>query len=866
MENSFLQQVARELLQRFPRLAECVLVFPQRRAITVFKGILGEKAPQMLTMTRLMYTAARQKKADSATMHFRIYRAYCKVCSVRGNAPMAFDDFFPWSEMMLNDFNDVDISLADARSVFRETGSIKDIEMQTFAGEESLKSLKEYFSTFWQAFDGSMRAKFREMWNMLADIYLETNALCSRTAYEGAIYRAGCRNVLQTTSGAHYVFIGFNVLSGAERRVMEHLKQQGRATFFWDHTPQFLGSDSEAVQAVSKNISSLGGHTSLAPEELLPPIHLVESATQSGEAAYVARWLDSLSHAKGGFTAVIPMDPKIMGTLRHFLPSSRYSFNVEYPVTLSRTYTRLMHHAQGMMQDNRAITGRELLEALKADAAQCAPDGTGNDSTFEKKSQDAVTTALTAILQLADDNPEVVFSPQMALTLFRSACRPQGGDEDSSEEPREAKRRVDVLDLHDTRTIDYDNVLLLDCNEGSMPPKLQQPSMLPVAVRRAYGLPLPWERNAVVAYNFFRLVKRSQNISAVYCSASTGKGETSRYLLQILAGETTRSVVAENITSPAAITPLQPVAVEKTPDMLASIKKLEPTPLSTYLECPLKFYYSKVARLRPPEPDADEMPSNLFGTLLHETMQIYYDSLPSSIVISQMLRPDLADKARRRLNSCIDKAFEVCHVNENSIIRALIIRYFVTMLEYDAKQAPFEIKKQYIEKFLYTPFPTPGGHTVGIGGKFDRVHIKDGVWVVADYKAGRWSGQAQAKTFSEAVEKPNTKKHTGYILQTMVYSLALIDKLRHDGISYPTLRPELYFVTGMGRKDFSPYIAIGGEPVGNFALYESEVREALQGIVNSIFDLTKPFAPCPEGSEACKNCDYRLLCGRKAKN
>ena len=58
----------------------------------------------------------------------------------------------------------------------------------------------------------------------------------------------------------------------------------------------------------------------------------------------------------------------------------------------------------------------------------------------------------------------------------------------------------------------------------------------------------------------------------------------------------------------------------------------------------LKFYYNKVACLRTPMPDPEKMPSNLFGTIFHDSIQKYYEDKPDKHIERSTIEQDLADK------------------------------------------------------------------------------------------------------------------------------------------------------------------------------------------------------------------------------
>lgn len=875
MKNSFLAKVAEELIKRGGDFSALNIVFPQRRAIEVFRSIWQKKfsikdggSPKLFTMSRLFRNASGLKKADRTDMLFRIYGAYLEVCTKRGvSNQMTFEEFLPWSEMMFSDFDDVDRSLADAPSVFREVNNFHDIDNMKFADEESVKQLKEYFTTFFQAYGEDMRGKYHGIWNMLADIYECVKSSKEKTIYEGAVYRQGCEKLLKSSDERKYVFVGFNLLSGAERSVMKHLKDKGCADFFWDYTPGFVDEDNVAVSNVLRNLKSFGGWTPPAEDMEHTNINIVESSTQSGEVAYISKWLEEVNPAKEDFTAIIPMDDTILGIMRHFLPHESFAFNMPMSLSHTSTFAKLMRFADSEIKKNagqEGYDGRALVAALKEEIKNKVLKDDRGKYQDEELSADAAKSAVEKVETLLQKNDTIKVSPRVAAMIFKSQYISAEIEDEESETKFNSygKRRVDVINLQDTRTIDFDNVLLLDCNEGSLPQTKRHPTMLPNSVRSAYGLPL-LNNGSVAAYNFFRLLKRTPNISAAYSSSSMaiGSKEVSRYILQVFAGQIMRGFEVKNLVGKAVLHEHTPQPVIKTPQMLQKIKRLEATPLYMYVECPLKFYYNKVACLCTPMPDPEKMPSNLFGTIFHDSIQKYYEDKPDKHIERSTIEQDLADKKYTYLSACIKKAFNESNVRDNSIISGIILKYLKDVLRYDAAKAPFDIVPQYIEKFLYVPFVSKSGYMVKVGGKFDRVHIKDNIYVVVDYKTGKWSGPVKAANLKDVFTKPETLKHYNYVLQTMVYSLALDETLNKESMQKHSVRPELYFVAAMTHEDFTPQVTVDKHPIDEFSSIRDEVRNEVQNMVDDIFDISKPFTPCENG-KPCAMCDYKCLCFR----
>ena len=99
------------------------------------------------------------------------------------------------------------------------------------------------------------------------------------------------------------------------------------------------------------------------------------------------------------------------------------------------------------------------------------------------------------------------------------------------------------------------------------------------------------------------------------------------------------------------------------------MKHLEATSLYQYILCPLMFFYSKVARIRTPKPDASKMPANLFGTLFHEAMQLFYESKNSESNITKETLENALKNNGEALDSFINNAFNNNNVPDNTIIK-----------------------------------------------------------------------------------------------------------------------------------------------------------------------------------------------------
>jgi hypothetical protein len=99
----------------------------------------------------------------------------------------------------------------------------------------------------------------------------------------------------------------------------------------------------------------------------------------------------------------------------------------------------------------------------------------------------------------------------------------------------EPLRGLQMMGMLETRTLDFDNLILLSVNEDLIPSGKTTPSFIPFDIRRHFHLPTYQHKNAVYAYHFYRLIQRAKQVYLLYNTESDelGGGEKSRFIKQI---------------------------------------------------------------------------------------------------------------------------------------------------------------------------------------------------------------------------------------------------------------------------------------------------------------------------------------------
>ena len=906
MKEKFLKLVAADLIKTYgANLSRFVLVFPYSAPIISMSNYLFVETNESLTkpiyttISELFKRASGLTVSDKLELVCRLYKAYKNVlhkCNEHESKKiklMDFDEFYKWGEMIVNDLNDVDKELINAKLLFKEVSNIKDISSEEYLTEEQKTTLQKFFKTFIHAGNSFLKENYLNIWRLLPEIYDEFNAINEQdgVAYEGSMFKKGLDVLKKAPLNQidKYVFIGFNALNQVEKELMLYYKKSDKAIFYWDYDKAYCNGINEAGQFVVKNIEIFENRLDANHFNNLSKrneVHIIESPTKSGSIYYAKTWLDNVSPKSDEKTVIVSANIDILPLLIHSLiyKPSKYVFNVKFPVNITATCAHIMRFIDKKAEDYNERIIENPCSAFILDIYNEINEYSNKIKTEEvlASTSDSLRSALEiqaceSIMAIVEKIKTLIERDLLYASIktikailqlqIRNSLIETNQQETKSTRVAES---IDLCTLNDTRLFDYDNVLILGCNEGELPPSQHIPSLIPNHIRAIYNLPNTEKRNSICAYNFYRLLQRAENVSMIYVSEKSKliNKEPSRFIMQII-GEDVIPYTLANIVHPAVTQKQDFHEIAKTQEMFRQMKHLEATSLYQYILCPLMFFYSKVARIRTPKPDASKMPANLFGTLFHEAMQLFYESKNSKSNITKETLENALKNNGEALDSFINNAFNNNNVPDNTIIKKVVKEYMRKILEYDMNNAPFQIQPQFIEKFLYTTIPVKikNGEIINvrIGGKFDRVdkiNIEDkSILRVVDYKTSRWKKQLETKDVESIFGQPKKDKHYDYIFQTFLYCLALDDNIKNKANVNETIAPAVFFITACSKKDFEPYINYGNNgKLLDFSEVKSEFKDRLTELLNEIFDIDKPFR---EGyKDSCTYCNYKLLCNK----
>ena len=669
-------------------------------------------------------------------------------------------------------------------------------------------------------------------------------------------------------------------------------------------------------------------------------IRFMSSPTENAQARFASNWLlENERYKAGRKTAVVMCDESILLPIMHSLPPEADKVNITSGFPLAMTpvaslvmllfdlYTlglrkkgtafnthylkKLMahpyaHHLQGVhlsqvhqpnskfdnsssaqptIQNSKLKTQNSILHHIASLIKQVGIATKQEGDALTQESVFRMFTILNRLAALADSGDLLVDNTtlrRLVSQLVGAASIPFHG---------EPVIGVQIMGVLETRNIDFDNVLLLSCNEGNMPKGVNDSSFIPYSIRKAHGLTTIDNKVAIYSYYFHRLLQRAGDITIAYNNSTDNghTGEMSRFMLQLLV-ESGQKIDHYSLTAKNQPSPLMPKPIEKDETALSKLEemsRLSPSAINTYIRCKLAFYYQYIAHIKEPDSDPETIDNRMFGNIFHRAAYLIYKDITDHSPVIEKAHIQAYLSNRKLLASVVDRAFqeEECKTNNGLQIinREVIIEYITKLLKIDQQLCPFSILAMEEEAKVYTQlsFTIPSGgalkggalvssaptkqYNLTIGGIIDRLDAvtdkqtgKRRIRVV-DYKTGNKPSSA-IKSIEEVFDPNNIRsKHSNYFLQAILYSL-IVSRSKEWNAANDAVSPALLFIKQAATNDYDPTLCIDKHPISDVTVYEEEFLTKLKETVADMYSPNVPFTPTDDRKK-CELCPYRMLCG-----
>lgn len=248
MSTSFLHKTAAHMLaEQGKDLQKTVVFLPNRTGINFFRKALAETAnsavwaPVCLTPGKQMEKASGLVIGHKIRLAAELHRVHQQVLA---KDPEPFERFFPWADLLLNDFDDIDKYLADAKVLYANLAGLKNIyEQFAFLTEDQVALIRRFWKSYEEPSITDSKERFLRIWEKLYEIYDTYTRILPQKGfgYEGLLHRKAVENpegLLVGLEGIQAAYVvGFNRLNACERRFFGVLRKNIPTQFFYDAHP-----------------------------------------------------------------------------------------------------------------------------------------------------------------------------------------------------------------------------------------------------------------------------------------------------------------------------------------------------------------------------------------------------------------------------------------------------------------------------------------------------------------------------------------------------------------------------------------------------------------------------------------------------
>ncbi|MDG1780966.1 MAG: PD-(D/E)XK nuclease family protein [Flavobacteriales bacterium] len=857
--SSFLADLADQLLEDHrDHLREVTVVLPGKRAGIFLKRELKRKGyhgwlPKITTLSELMTDMSKLKRGDSLDLTFELYICHKNTT----NNSDTFEYFLQWGSTLLTDFNEIDHYLINPKHLFKNIRDFKEIDEWSF-GEEEWTTTQKRFAGFWDQllplytsfqehmrkiglfYGGAIARKVAEdpigFFQSTGASHLVVAGLNALTKAEQKLLtklqeREMCTVIWDADS---YFVDRKNLEAGHFIRQMRHLGNAKKLPSHFLASPKkvvVVGSSSTVnqMQYIHQELKGIeGDQTEIGL--VLPDNGVLPSLLPSVPAKYESINVtmgESMSHTQykslcDGFFRLFDVNGKrlryvsLMAFLRHPLLNQQGKNTLaniqEYIIknnivfvgeedintakgnSLGRRYDAFFRQLYVAARSRKVVDVIEalsnLLECIRPIINEEEKEA-GRKGWQDRKLQswNLMQSLVVRMGRLITQYPMLESVRELERITMKLLGKMQI---DLKGEPLEG---LQIMGLLESRSLDFKKVFILSGNEGVLPKQSFAESMIPSEIRYGNGMPTRFDRDAIFAYYFYRLIQRADEVHLLYTAgeSSHNTGEKSRYIQQL---ESCKLLLdAGSAPTSFSIRSKTPSGMPKIPVIAHSdwadnrLKELleaglSPSAMNKWIACPADFYYRYILGLREQADVEEEMESSTFGSMIHKVLE---DGLKQ--VEGQVLSKEALLQLKAQIVPLMEEALDEVRYRHmttsgvNYLSKKVAIRYLEKLIDKELEVVETsEVELIKLEEKLSGNVRIPSyAEPIRIKGSADRIDRINGQLRIVDYKSGKVSQDDLTLKEDWHDQLGQSDKHKA--LQTLIYAFLARMMYQEDAVA-----------------------------------------------------------------------------------
>jgi len=937
----FLEKIAKELLLLSKdELRNTLVILPNRRAKLYLNKHIANNidtpiwSPEIISINDFIFDNLNISSINNIELILKLYEVHRKL---EPRNTQSLDQFTTWAELLLSDFNEIDLYLVNAKRLFSYLSDAKKIAQWDLEFENLTKEEKNYLK-----FYESLEKYYIELKKLL---------LSEDKAYQGMAYKLMSENFSEIKLKNSHIFIaGFNSLSPSEDSIFKKLQLEYGARVFWDIDKYYFNNKSheagiplrrQLANEESSKLSFISDNLSTTSKN----INIYGINGNVAQVKFAGQLLTEqfADNNKLEESAVILANEELMVPMISSIPDeiSKFNLTMSFPLRLHPTYDLVMNildlyrnykfendkktdinvyyksflnfiqhpYIQDIIDSNNNIS-KDLIYRINKD--NISRISINYEYLSRLSSQSENLKSLINILNNTSNNVNSILD--IILEVFKLLQSNNSSEIDNtyfnhyieilsslrelisetayiqklttlsrwiqntinqapipfSGEPLSG---LQVMGMLETRTLDFKNIIILSVNEGVLPNTKPYQSFILFDIKKEFNMPLPSENDAIMAYHFYRLLQRADNINLIY-NTSPGKvqgNEMSRFIKQI---ELELPHVNSNIKINHQMVDfnfqiedkVKSIEIQKTEAIIDKIRKyatekaFSPSSLNNLKKCSYYFYLQKIVGLKADDIIEEQLAYNTQGTIIHETLELFYKEVLNKQITTNYLK-DNEDKIFEIFKENIAKNYENLNIETGRglITKKILEQYIKGFIKSEkaylknnectiigleenlSKKIDIEIDNEILK--------------VKFGGSADRIDKSNNTIRIIDYKTGK---------VEENNVKINKNKNNDYwenmftdkldkAFQLMMYAWMYWDKLA-DGFSL-----ESGIIALKDNSNYYPLNIYKNQKISkeNIDRFEEDIAKLIQELFNPEIAFTQR-----KNDRVCENCDFRSICKR----
>lgn len=843
---SFISSIIDDILSKQQEISNLKFVLPSQRACVFLKDELLKKLtkatflPKIVSIENFIQELADVYLIDNIQLLFEFYNIYNKVMPVENRE--SFESFSQWATIALHDFNEIDSYLIDTNNFFLNLRDIKQLN-KWFQNKKPSKLSENYLQFF-----EYLNKMYNLLYTKLKDDKVGYQGLIYREATENLEYFIQTNqkthivfigfNALNSAEEFIFQELLNNNLASIYWDVNESIinknneaglfiKKYKNEWAYYQHN-EFLWCNSDETK--NQEIQIIG-----APKNV-------------GQIKFAGELLSNFKNLDN--TALVLADENLLNLTLNSLPNNVKNVNITmgYPLKdmpiagiFSQLFKLHLNQQKFNLQDANTFYFKDVFNVLNNSFLNKLFQNKLQQISLKIKKENKIFisvndienfmielkiknyTWIISLLKFSKNVNEII--RQCSILIFKMKDFVTGIEKEYLFRFYEVFQQLELLNLKyqyitniktlnqfynlilkneklsfrgeplqglqlmgmlETRTLDFENIIITSVNEGILPGGKNDFSFIPFDVKKHFKLPTYLEKDAIFSYHFQRLLQRAKKVYLIYNTETDGygSGEKSRFLTK-LAIENSK-ILDGNVGSVVQKTEIPLIEIQKNNLVLNQLKEvftkgISPSALTTYIYNPIKFYEQKVLGIFESDEVEETIAANTMGTVIHEVLkELYIPFINKNLLIEniEVFLEQLDDFLMRNFN----KIYKNGSVNsgKNKLIFEVSRNYLLRFLnsEKELLQDGNELKIIAVEEKLQTTINIEGiDFPVKIEGIVDRIDILNGSVRIIDYKTGKVDS-SNLKLPDVALIKEDYKYSKS--MQVMLYAYLYSQKINYN--------------------------------------------------------------------------------------